>query len=95
MAPTGCSFAALVTTGCDRIEAFLGEDEAAEEEAFFEAAEVVRGNIRVAVEAAGGIEPVTTVEVKSKASGEILELAWTPATRSTRAPCSRASTNAS
>ena len=32
-------------------------------------------NIRVAVEAAGEVEPVTTVEVKSKASGEILELA--------------------
>lgn len=66
--------AALATTGCDRIEAFLGDDETVEEEAFFEAAEVIRGDIRVAVEAAGGIEPVTTVEVKSKASGEILEL---------------------
>ena len=66
----------LAMAGCDQIEELIaGSDEqAVEEEAFFEAAGVVRGNIRVAVEAAGGIEPVTTVEVKSKASGEILEL---------------------
>ena len=31
-------------------------------------------NIIVAVQAAGIIEPVTTVELKSKASGEILEI---------------------
>ena len=68
--------AALAMAGCDRIEEMIGgsNDEAVEEEAFFEAAGVVRSDIRVAVEAAGGIEPVTTVEVKSKASGEILEL---------------------
>ena len=68
--------AALATAGCDQIEELIaGSDEdAVEDEAFFEAAGVVRGDIRVAVEAAGGIEPVTTVEVKSKASGEILEL---------------------
>lgn len=68
--------AALATVGCDQLEALIAgsDDEAVEEEAFFEAAGVVRGDIRVAVEAAGGIEPVTTVEVKSKASGEILEL---------------------
>ena len=68
--------AALAGAGCDQIEELIGGDgeEAVEEEAFFEAAGVVRGDIRVAVEAAGGIEPVTTVEVKSKASGEILEL---------------------
>ena len=68
--------APLATAGCDQIDEFLtaSEPEAVEEEAFFEAAGVVRGDIRVAVEAAGGIEPVTTVEVKSKASGEILEL---------------------
>ena len=67
--------ATLAIAGCDQIEAFLADEEAVEDDAFFEAAEVVRGNIRVAVEAAGSIEPVTTVEVKSKASGEILELA--------------------
>ena len=68
--------AALAATGCDQIEEMIGGngEEVVEEEAFFEAAGVVRGDIRVAVEAAGGIEPVTTVEVKSKASGEILEL---------------------
>ena len=68
--------AAIATTGCDQIEQMVagGDEVTAEEEAFFEAAGVVRGDIRVAVEAAGGIEPVTTVEVKSKASGEILEL---------------------
>ncbi|MDE0423150.1 MAG: efflux RND transporter periplasmic adaptor subunit [Gammaproteobacteria bacterium] len=66
----------LAMAGCDQIEEMIAgsDDQAVEEDAFFEAAGVVRGNIRVAVEAAGGIEPVTTVEVKSKASGEILEL---------------------
>src|SRR5262245_19447801 len=39
-----------------------------------EAATVARGNLSVTVEASGTIEPVSTVEVKSKASGEILEL---------------------
>ena len=67
---------ALATAGCDQIVSMIegSDDETVEEEAFFEAVGVVRGDIRVAVEAAGGIEPVTTVEVKSKASGEILEL---------------------
>jgi HlyD family secretion protein len=40
----------------------------------WETATVERGDIRVTVEASGAIEPVATVEVKSKASGEILEL---------------------
>jgi HlyD family secretion protein len=40
----------------------------------WETATVARGDIHVMVEAAGAIEPVATVEVKSKASGEILEL---------------------
>ena len=68
--------AALAAAGCEQIEELIAgsHEEAVEDEAFFEAAGVVRGDIRVAVEAAGGIEPVTTVEVKSKASGEILEL---------------------
>ena len=67
--------AGLALAGCDRIEEWLASDEEVEEEeAFFDAAGVIRSSIRVAVEAAGGIEPVTTVEVKSKASGEILEL---------------------
>lgn len=37
-------------------------------------AEVTERNIIVAVQAAGIIEPVTTVELKSKASGEVLEI---------------------
>lgn len=40
----------------------------------YESATVARGNLSVTVEASGTIEPVSTVEVKSKASGEILEL---------------------
>jgi HlyD family secretion protein len=40
----------------------------------YETAVVERGDLRVTVEASGAIEPVSDVEVKSKASGEILEL---------------------
>jgi len=40
----------------------------------YETAAVTRGDLAVTVEASGTIEPVATVEVKSKASGEILEL---------------------
>jgi HlyD family secretion protein len=40
----------------------------------YESATVTRGDLHVTVEASGTIEPVATVEVKSKASGEILEL---------------------
>lgn len=40
----------------------------------YETATVTRGDLAVTVEASGVIEPVATVEVKSKASGEILEL---------------------
>lgn len=40
----------------------------------YETATVQRGDLRVTVEASGTIEPVASVEVKSKASGEILEL---------------------
>jgi HlyD family secretion protein len=40
----------------------------------YETAAVARGDLDVTVEASGTIEPVATVEVKSKASGEILEL---------------------
>jgi len=41
----------------------------------YESATVARGDLYVTVEASGTIEPVASVEVKSKASGEILELA--------------------
>jgi HlyD family secretion protein len=40
----------------------------------YDTAKVTRGDLEVTVEASGSIEPVATVEVKSKASGEILEL---------------------
>jgi HlyD family secretion protein len=40
----------------------------------YETATVSRADIHVSVEASGTIEPVASVEVKSKASGEILEL---------------------
>ena len=56
--------AALV--GCGR-----GGDVAAQ---LYESTQVERHDIVVAVEAAGTIEPVATVELKSKASGEILEI---------------------
>lgn len=38
------------------------------------AAEVVRTNLRITAEATGLVEPILTVEVKSKASGEVLAL---------------------
>ena len=40
----------------------------------YESAAVTRGDIEVTVEASGTIEPIADVEVKSKASGEILAL---------------------
>jgi HlyD family secretion protein len=54
----------LGLTGCEKPE----------EVAVYESAPVVRRDIVVAVEAAGIIEPYLTVEVKSKASGEILSI---------------------
>ena len=60
---------------CDQIDQFLDDTPVEEEQvALYQSVPVERRNITVAVEAAGIIEPVTTVEVKSKASGEILEL---------------------
>ncbi len=58
---------------CDMIAL---DDEIApiEAEPLYEQISIVKRDLRIAVEAAGVIEPVTTVEVKSKASGEILEL---------------------
>ena len=67
---------AVLAAGCDRVTGLLvGEEEAAAPvDALYQAAAVERRDITVAVEAAGLVEPVTTVEVKSKASGEILSL---------------------
>lgn len=71
------ALAAALTTlaACDQIDEFLADEPVeAEQVALYQSVPVQRRNITVAVEAAGIIEPVTTVEVKSKASGEILEL---------------------
>ena len=56
----------LGVAGCDR-----GSESSTP---LYEAVPVERRNIVVAVEAAGTIEPVTTVELKSKASGEVLDI---------------------
>ena len=62
--------------GCSQVETLLAGSEADDEQvALYQTAPVTRRDIAVAVDAAGIIEPVTTVEVKSKASGEILSLA--------------------
>jgi HlyD family secretion protein len=42
--------------------------------ALYESVPVERRSIVVAVEAAGTVEPITTVELKSKASGEVLDI---------------------
>jgi len=55
---------ALGLAGCEKPEEIVA----------YESAPVVRRDIIVAVEAAGIIEPYLTVEVKSKASGEILSI---------------------
>ena len=48
--------------------------EAAEAVSSFETVEVVRANLLISAEATGTVEPIREVEVKSKASGEILRL---------------------
>jgi len=48
--------------------------EAAEAASSVETVEVVRGNLLISAEATGTVEPIREVEVKSKASGEILRL---------------------
>jgi HlyD family secretion protein len=56
---------ALITVGCN------GDEEVA---VVYQAMPIVHRDIVVSAQAAGIIEPDTTVEVKSKASGEILEI---------------------
>lgn len=70
------AFGAALATGCDGLAGLLvgDEDSAAPDDALYQTVAVERWDITVAVEAAGLVEPVTTVEVKSKASGEILSL---------------------
>lgn len=57
------------------LAALAGCEEPEAPQRVFQTAPVTERDIVVAVEAAGVIEPLRTVEVKSKASGEILELA--------------------
>ena len=57
-------FCALVLSGCEQKQ----------EPVIYKSASVERRDIVVAVEAAGIVEPFLTVEVKSKASGEILNI---------------------
>lgn len=65
----------LALAACDKVEDMLASDQVEDEAvALYQTATVRRRDIVVAVDAAGIIEPVTTVEVKSKASGEILSL---------------------
>ena len=54
--------------------------------AAYQAVPVERRDIVVSARASGTIQPDTVVEVKSKASGEILELRWRPASWSSAAP---------
>ena len=58
---------AMATSAC-------GEGEATEAGPSLQTGEVVREDLRITAEATGQLEPLRQVEVKSKASGEILEL---------------------
>lgn len=54
--------------------AACGDREATEEGPTIQTAQVTRGDLRIETEATGILEPIRSVEVKSKASGEILRL---------------------
>jgi HlyD family secretion protein len=56
---------ALLSAGCERAAEVAAP-------ALYDAAEIETRNIEVTVDAAGIVEPESTVEVKSKASGEVL-----------------------
>lgn len=58
---------AVALTGCET-------GESAEDGPTIQTAEVTRGNLSIEAEATGTVEPVRSVEVKSKASGEVLRL---------------------
>jgi HlyD family secretion protein len=66
--PLGLLAAAVAWSACSSGEA------AVEATSRFQTVEVDRGDLRIRAEAIGTVEPVRTVEVKSKASGEILRL---------------------
>lgn len=60
---------AVAMTGCSR-------GEAAEANGTIELAQIGRRDLEIRAEAAGQIEPIRVIEVKSKASGEILTLSF-------------------
>jgi len=62
----GVVAASLAAVGCS--------DSEASEESVIQTIEVSRGDLRITAEATGSVEPIRTIEVKSKAGGEILEL---------------------
>lgn len=68
---TGLATLVLLLTGA---MAGCGEGEANEAGPSLQTGEVVRQDLRITAEATGQLEPLRQVEVKSKASGEILEL---------------------
>ena len=73
--PLAIAATLIAVPACDQIDAYWADEQAEEEAvALYQTVPVRRRDIVVAVDAAGIIEPVTTVEVKSKASGEILAL---------------------
>ena len=59
---------------CCLIVLFAGCSEETVVERLYDTAEVEQRTIEVSVSSAGVVEPLATVEVKSKASGEVLEL---------------------
>ena len=58
---------AVVTAACS-------DEESVNEVSSLTTVEVTRGDLSIRAEATGTVEPIRTVEVKSKASGEILRL---------------------
>ncbi|NNF12002.1 MAG: efflux RND transporter periplasmic adaptor subunit [Gemmatimonadetes bacterium] len=70
---TMCRFA-LLTTGVLALGACQTGEAAEEVGPRYITAEATRGNLELRAEATGTVEPVREVEVKSKASGEILRL---------------------
>ena len=63
----GAALTLLVLSACST-------GEAAEDTPKLQTEEVTRGDLTILAEATGTVEPVRSVEVKSKASGEILKL---------------------
>ncbi|HUG03318.1 MAG TPA: efflux RND transporter periplasmic adaptor subunit [Steroidobacteraceae bacterium] len=66
--------AAAAVVALAALAALVGCGDVADPSQQYETTSVRRGDISVVVEASGTIEPISSVEVKSKASGEILEL---------------------